>query len=155
FPIGGAKWTFEEARRIYSLYGKESNLQLIHGQGGHCNLGPITDQLMAFLMSNLFPGETAAKKFQQFRFNNFDKLTVTPTGQVSTSLNSLSVEAMARRDAAIRMANPQVITTQDSLAQLQSRVQADVRDLAGVTADEKQLPTVTSNLLKEAKDYRT
>ena len=74
FPIGGAKWTFEEARRIYSLYGMESNLRLIHGQGGHCNLGPVTDQLMAFIMSHLFPGETAAKKFQQVRLKNFDKL---------------------------------------------------------------------------------
>ena len=27
FPIAGAKWTFEEARRIYSLYGMESNLR--------------------------------------------------------------------------------------------------------------------------------
>ena len=56
FPIAGAKWTFEEAQRIYSLYGMESNLRLIHGQGGHCNLGPVTDQLMAFIMSHLFPG---------------------------------------------------------------------------------------------------
>jgi len=39
--------------------------------------------------------------------------------------------------------------------QLQSKVQADVRQLAGVTADEKQLPKVTSSLLKQAKGYRT
>ncbi len=155
FPIGGAKWTFEEARRIYSLYGMESNLRLIHGQGGHCNLGPVTDQLMAFIMSHLFPGETAAKKFQQLRLKNFDKLTVTPTGQASTSLNSLTVEAMARRDATKLMPNPQVISNQDSLSQLQSKVQADVRQLAGVTADEKQLPKVTSSLLKQANDCRT
>jgi cephalosporin-C deacetylase-like acetyl esterase/enamine deaminase RidA (YjgF/YER057c/UK114 family) len=155
FPIGGAKWTFEEARRIYSLYGKESNLRLIHGQGGHCNLGPVTDQLMSFLMSHLFPGETAAKKFERTRLNNPDKLTVTPTGQVSTSLNSLSVEAITRRDATKLTANPQVISNQASLLELQSKVRADVRQLAGVTADEKQLPKVTSTLLKQAKDYRT
>jgi cephalosporin-C deacetylase-like acetyl esterase len=155
FPIGGAKWTFEEARRIYSLYGMASNLRLIHGQGGHCNLGPVTDQLMAFIMSHLVPGETAAKKFQQRRLNNFDKLTVTPTGQVSTSLKSLTVEAIARRDATKRMANPRVISNRDSLLQLQSKVKADVRQLAGVTADEKQLPIVTSSLLKQAEDYRS
>ena len=155
FPIGGAKWTFDEARRIYSLYGMENNLRLIHGQGGHCNLGPVTDQLMAFIMSQLFPGETAAKKFQQIRLSNFDKLTVTPTGQVSTSLNSLTVEAMTRRDAIERMANAQAIANRESLSQLQSKVQADVRQLARVTADEKQLPKVTSSLHKQAKDYRT
>ena len=52
---------------------------------------------------------------------------MTPTGQVSTSLNSLTVEAIARRDAAKLMANPQVIADQDSLSQLQSKVRADVR----------------------------
>ncbi len=155
FPIGGAKWTFAEARRIYALYGIESNLQLIHGQGGHCNLGPVTDQLMAFLMSHLFPGETAVKRFQQRRLKNSDRLTVTPTGQVSTSLNSLTVEAIVRHDATKLMANPQAITNQDSLLQLQAKVQADVRQLAGVTADEKQLPKATSSILKQASDYRT
>jgi hypothetical protein len=34
FPIDGAKWTFAEAQRIYSRYGMENNLRLIHGQSG-------------------------------------------------------------------------------------------------------------------------
>ena len=34
------------------------------------------------------------------------------------------------------MANPQVISSRDSLSQLQAKVRADVRQLAGVTADE-------------------
>ena len=53
------------------------------------------------------------------------------------------------------MPNTQVISNRDSLSQLQSKVQADVRQLAGVTADEKQLPKVTSSPLKQANDYRT
>ena len=156
FPIDGAKRTFAEAQRIYSLYGMEKNLRLIHGQGGHCNLGPVTDQLMAFLMSHLFPSEKIdVQKFQQIRPTHLDRLTVTPTGQVSTSLNSLTVEAIARRDAAKLMANAPVIADQESLSQLQSKVRADVRRLAGVTADEKQLPKVTSSPLKQANGYRT
>src|SRR6516165_9061710 len=76
FPIAGARWTFEEARRIYSLYGADRDLQLIQGPGGHCNLGPVTDQLMGFLLSHLFPEETTVKKFQPVRLANLDKLTV-------------------------------------------------------------------------------
>jgi len=94
---------------------------------------------MAFLLSHLFPGETAVKKFQRLGLDNFDKLTVTATGQVSTSLKSLSVEAMARRGATKLMPNPQVVSNRDSLLQLQTKVQADVRQLAGVAADEKQI----------------
>ena len=80
---------------------------------------------------------------------------MTPTGQVSTSLNSLTVEAIARRDAAKLMANAQAIADQGSLAQWQSQVRADVRRLAGVGADEKQMPKVTSSPLKQADGYRT
>lgn len=155
FPIGGAKWTFAEAARIYSLYGTESNIRLIHGQGGHCNLGPVSDQLMAFVMSHLFPGKTNVKKFEQLRLSNFDKLTVTRTGQVSTSLNSLTVEEMTRRDAVKLMASPQLIADRESLLKLQSKVRSDVRQLARVTADINQLPKVTSSPLKQAADYRT
>jgi cephalosporin-C deacetylase-like acetyl esterase len=155
FPIGGARWTFEEARRIYSLHGTEGDIRLIHGQGGHCNLGPVTDQVMAFLQSHLSPGETQVKRFERLRPGNPDRLTVTPTGQVTTSLHSLTVEDIARIDAKKVMAIPQVITNRDSLLQLQGRIKADVRQLAGVTADETQLPKVTSSLLKQGNDYRT
>jgi cephalosporin-C deacetylase-like acetyl esterase len=155
FPIGGAKWTFAEARRIYSLFGMESNIELIHGQGGHCNLGPVTDRLMTFIMANLFPGEAAVKKLERPRPIDLAKLTVTPTGQVSTSLNSLSVEAIARNDARKLMVNPQVISNRESLLKLQRKIQADVRKLAGVTADRTQLPKVASNILKQATEYRT
>ena len=84
----------------------DDNLQLIHGQGGHCNLGPVTDQLMTFLFKHLFPGQKVeVRKFSQQHLTDPDRLTVTATGQASTSLNSLSVEAIARRDAAKLMAS--------------------------------------------------
>jgi hypothetical protein len=45
---------------------------------------------MGFLLSNLFPGEQInVGRFQQLRPVHLDRLTVTPTGQVSTSLNSV------------------------------------------------------------------
>src|SRR5262249_930753 len=94
-------------------------------------------------------------KFQQLRHANPDRLTVTPTGQVSTSLNSLTVEAIARRDAAKLMANARVIADQDSLSQFQSTVRPGGGRLAGVSADEKQLPKAALSLLKQADGYRT
>jgi cephalosporin-C deacetylase-like acetyl esterase len=155
FPIAGAKWTFEEARRIYALHGQDDNLQLIHGQGGHCNLGPVTERLMTFLLAHLFPGETTVKGFQPLRPRNFDNLTVTSTGQVSTALNSLTVEAMTRRDAPKLMASATEISDPDALSQHQAKIRSDIRQLAGVSAEETQLPNVTSTPLKEADDYRT
>src|SRR5262249_7697561 len=59
------------------------------------------------------------------------------------------------RDAAKPMANAPMIANQETLLQVQSQVRADVRRLAGVTADETQMPKTTSSLLKRAEDYRT
>jgi cephalosporin-C deacetylase-like acetyl esterase len=155
FPIDGAKWTFEEARRIYALYGAEGNLTLIHGQGGHCNLGPVTDRLMAFLMAHLFPASAAVKPFERVRPSAVDTLTVTATGQVTTSLQSLTVEDIARQDAHKLMAKPPVISNREALDELRKRVQADIRQLAGVSADESQVPKIASTPLKQASDYQT
>ena len=53
FPIAGAKDTFDEAKRFYGLFGATDAVQLIHGQGGHCNLGPVSPQVFAFLTTHL------------------------------------------------------------------------------------------------------
>jgi hypothetical protein len=94
-------------------------------------------------------------KVQQLRPAKFDRLTVTTTGQISASLNSLTVEAIARRDAARLMPHARAIADQDSLSRLQSNVRADVRRLAGVSADLTQLPNATLSLLKQAAGYWT
>ena len=78
FPIGGARATFEEAKKFYGLFGKHDQLLFVEGQGGHCNLAPVWNRLMEFLTEHLRPGEPAAPPFQQFRLKNFQKLTVTP-----------------------------------------------------------------------------
>ena len=156
FPIDGALSTFTEARRIYSLYQADDHLRLIHGQGGHCNLGPVTDQLMTFVLSHLFPGdEVEVKPFQRLRPTDSDALTVTPTGQVTTSLGSLTVEAITRRDAAKLIPIAPRIADQESLAKHQAKIRADVRQLAGVTADATQIPKIKATPLKQESDYKT
>ena len=104
-PDRWRKWTFEEARRIYSLYGMEKQPsadprpgRTLQSRSGHGSTYGIYH--VAFVPRR----KTEAKKFQQLRLKNFDKLIVTPTGQVSTSLDCLTVEALARRDATKLMA---------------------------------------------------
>src|SRR6266581_2286389 len=98
FPYAGAKQSYEEARRIYSLYGAEDRVQWITGPGGHGNLGPISPQILAFMVKNLI-GDATPPKFAAYRGLNPDDLTVTPTGQISTSLASETVESLNRKEA--------------------------------------------------------
>jgi hypothetical protein len=85
FPFAGAKATYEEAKRLYALYGVEDKLQFITGPGRHGNLGPISPQIMAFMLKYL-KNETGQPTFTPYRPEHPDDLTVTPTGQVATSI---------------------------------------------------------------------
>ena len=48
FPYAGAQRSYEEAKRIYGLYGAADKLKWITGPGGHGALGPIHPEILAF-----------------------------------------------------------------------------------------------------------
>lgn len=98
FPFAGARYTYEEAKRIYGLYNASDRIQWIHGPGRHGNLGPIGQQIVSFLVRNLKP-RAPEPAFAQFRPANRDELLVTSTGQVSTSLGGETVESINRKRA--------------------------------------------------------
>ena len=129
FPVAGARWTYEEARRIYSLYDADNKLLFIDGRGGHCNLGPVTHQVLAFLVKNLKDSDVVPE-FGQYRPKDFDDLTVTPTGQLSTSIGSVTAEAIARKETLNRRA---AISSQTDLSAWRTRLRNDIRSLAGIS----------------------
>jgi hypothetical protein len=137
FPYAGAQQTYEEAKRFYGLLGAEGNLEWITGPGGHGNLGPISDRILTFLAGKL-TGDATPRKFRQFRPKDTDDLIVTPSGQVSISLDSKPVETLIRDSA-------QVVLSADarSLVAFQKRIRTQVRSTAAVVAQE-EVPTVNS-----------
>jgi dienelactone hydrolase len=98
FPIAGANWTFDEAQRIYGLYGAGDRIQHIVGPGRHGNLGPIGGQIVAFLVRWL-KKDAATPEFQQFHIENPASLNVTETGQIATSLHGETIEEINRKRA--------------------------------------------------------
>ena len=156
FPIAGAKETFEEAKRFYGLFGAGDAVQLIHGQGGHCNLGPVTPQVMAFLTTHLKGPGAPVATFTPRRAPDPDALIVTPTGQVASSLQSLSVEELARRALPAASATTgKPPTTAAALAAWQVRIRGDVRRLAAITAMPGAVATATTTPLGTHEGYRT
>jgi cephalosporin-C deacetylase-like acetyl esterase len=154
FPIAGAKWTAAEASRFYGLYGAADKFQLIDGPGGHCNLGPVTPQLLAFLVKNLKGDDAPVPTFTPLSPKDPDELTVTPTGQLSTSIGSDTAEGIARRDAVHTMAPTKLLTSPAALAALQTRVRADIRSIGAVSADPGETPMVTTALKQQLDGYR-
>jgi cephalosporin-C deacetylase-like acetyl esterase len=140
FPFAGAQQTYEEAERFYGLYGAGDNLQWITGPGGHGNLGPISNQILAFLAKNLKANVTAPE-FRQFRPPDADDLTATPTGQISTSLNSRTVESLNRERPLRRTA-------------AQNGIRAEIRETAAIVAQPGPSPTVGITKEEQREGYR-
>jgi cephalosporin-C deacetylase-like acetyl esterase len=154
FPMAGARWTAEEARRFYGLYGAEDKLQFINGAGGHCNLGPVTPQLLSFLIKNLKGDEASVPTFAQYVPKDPDELIVTPSGQLSTSIGGDTVESITRKEALKTMAKTKPLTSSGALAQLQSRVRADIRKVAAVVAQPGEPAKESTSVKQELADYR-
>jgi cephalosporin-C deacetylase-like acetyl esterase len=133
FPFAGARQTFEEVKRIYSLYNAADRIQWIHGPGRHGNLGPIGGQIVSFLVRNLKPGAPELA-FAQFRPAHRDDLLCTPTGQVSTSLGGETVESLNRKRA------------QDLIARNRTPTPAEIRAVTGAVAEPGAPPDSNSGL---------
>jgi hypothetical protein len=140
FPFAGAQQTYEEAKRFYGLYGASDNLQWITGPGGHGNLGPIANQILSFLAKNLKVNATAPE-FRQFRAPDADDLTVTPSGQISTSLNSRTVESLNRERPLGRPG-------------ARSGIVAGIRQTAAIVAQPGPSPIVTITRDEQREGYR-
>lgn len=134
FPFAGARQSYEEARRIYGLYGAADRLQWITAPGGHGALGPVSADIVSFF-TRWLRNEPATATFQPMRPPQPDDLLVTPTGQLSTSIGSETVYSLNRKRAAELVAPKRAIQTRSELERLQARLRNDVRSIAAVTAE--------------------
>ena len=124
FPFEGARQTYEEAKRIYGLYGTEDKLQWITGPGGHGNLGPISPAILGFFVHNLAGGPAGDAMFTAMRPQDPKDLLCTPTGQVSTSLKGETVASIVRAHAPKHGAS--------------SNLQEDIRTLTGIRVNPRE-----------------
>jgi hypothetical protein len=134
FPFEGARQTYEEARRLYAIFGAEDRLQWITGPGGHGNLGPIAPAILGFFTKNL-KGSADAPAYTLIRPAHPEDMQCTPTGQVSTSLGGETVSSINRQRAGRLLAPQQVIGSKADLARMQARVRQDVRSLTAAAVE--------------------
>ena len=128
---------------------------LIHGQNGHCNLGPVSPQVFAFLTTHLKGAGAPVATFTPARAKNPDALTVTGDGQVSLALGSLTVEELAVDARCRSCRQPHRWRPPRRWTRLRSRIQRDVRALASVTAMPGAASKVTTVPKATADGFRT
>lgn len=135
FPIAGAHAAYEEARRFYGLFDAAENIRLIEGPGGHGNLGPIADQIVAFFTETL--GSPAPPAFDGLPVGDARRLIVTPTGQVSSSVEGETLQTLSQARAdALRPVPPEGETSAARLA----RLRAAIADIARTTVSPASAP---------------
>src|SRR5690606_6245016 len=129
----GARSSYEEAKRIYALYGAEDRLQWITGPGGHGALGPVSGEILAFF-TRWLAEDGATPVFEPARVGAPEELLVTPTGQIGNSLGSETVASITRgRVDRLAVSSPP-ITSESGLAARRDQVRGDIREVAGVVA---------------------
>jgi cephalosporin-C deacetylase-like acetyl esterase len=155
FPFEGARQTYQEAKRVYELYGEAGNLQWITGPGGHGNLGPISPAILGFFLHYLKGAPAGDAAFTPMRAQRPQDLLVTPTGQVSTSLGGETVASLVRAEAAQILPKKHALKNRSDLDNLRSSVQKDIRELAGVRANPNSTPPAVKTISTEQREgYR-
>jgi cephalosporin-C deacetylase-like acetyl esterase len=134
FPFAGAKQTYEEAKRIYGLYGAEDKLQWITGPGGHGNLMPIAGPILTFLARHL-NNSTAEATYTAVPLAHREDLICTPTGQVSTSIGGETVYSLNRKRAETLLPAVHALANRTDIERLQTRLRQDIRSITAVTAE--------------------
>jgi len=142
FPFAGAERTFREATTFFNHFGAGESLRFIGGEGGHCNLGPVTPRIVSFLDEHLKGVSGPPKDFPLRAPRDVDALLVTPHGQLALMDMGKTVEAMLRDEAGARLAVHRAVRNEGDLAALQNRVRADVRRLANVRVEPGLAPLV-------------
>jgi cephalosporin-C deacetylase-like acetyl esterase len=133
FPFAGARRTYEEAKRVYGLYGAADRLQWITGPGGHGALNPVAPDILSFF-ARWLKGEDGRQTFTPTRPRRPDDLLCTPTGQLSDSVGGETVYSLNRKRAAELLPPRRALGTRAELARLQARLREEVRATAAISA---------------------
>jgi len=109
-------------------------VRLIAGEGGHCNLGPVMPEVLGFLVDHLEGEGVPVPTYARTRPPDPEALTVTASGQISTSLGGKTIEDLTRDDAAKVTTPAKALSSRADLEALQGRIREDVPELAGTVA---------------------
>ena len=104
FPYAGATAAVEEIRHFWRAAGAPDQVLWLHGPGPHGAIAPLGDAIIAFFRQAL-RADGPAMPFRPFRPARPEDVMVTPTGQLATSIGTVTLADLAReRSLAIRPA---------------------------------------------------
>lgn len=98
--VQGAKESFAEAKKVYSAYDSEENIQVAEDDSKHWVTAPIRNALYSFFMKHFnISGTPHEEVTDLLSKEELDALRVTPTGQISTSFGGDLIFDLNRKQA--------------------------------------------------------
>ena len=126
-PIQGARDTYAAARSGFAALGAADNLRMVEDDWGHGYTRKTMETLYAFFQETLnLPGDPTDEDVPVL---SDEELTVTPTGQVLTSLPSETIFSLNRREAERLMGR--LNRSRADLPRHLARLREDVRRISG------------------------
>lgn len=97
FSIQGTRETYDELKRVYSIYGKPDLIEMVEDDYEHGYTKKIREAMYGFFQKHLsMPGSPTEEEVD---FCSQDELKITATGQVSTSLGGETLFSLNRQEA--------------------------------------------------------
>jgi hypothetical protein len=97
FSIQGARETYSEIERIYTIFGKQQNIELVEDDHGHGYTKKNREALYAFFQKHLMLPGSAEE--QEVEYLTEQELQKTSTGQLSTSLGGETIYSLNCQEA--------------------------------------------------------
>jgi hypothetical protein len=101
FPLEGARQTFEEANRMWSVYNAEEKIESFYEPGAHGMGKPGREAIYAWMKRWLINDQSGESE-PAYITEHEEDLNVTPTGQFSTSLGGETASTLNMKRFAAR-----------------------------------------------------
>ncbi len=99
FSIQGSRETFDELKRVYTIFGKPDNIEIFEDDHGHGYTRKNREALYAFFQKHLgMPGSAAE---EEVNFSTEQELQKTVTGQLANSLGGETIFDINRKEAEV------------------------------------------------------
>jgi cephalosporin-C deacetylase-like acetyl esterase len=150
FNIQGARETFQEAKEIFTAYGKPENITMVEADGTHGSAKDNRIEMHRFFQKYLsLPGNVEDEDIPQFKE---DELTVSPTGQVSTAYRSKTVFDL-NRQMAIGLINNRLVKSSADLIKNKELILGKIQELSGYNPN-RQIQSVVYAGKVEKQNYK-
>ena len=128
FPLEGARKTYTEMKRIYTLYDAAAKIEWFHEPGGH-GVPDASRNAICNWMKQWLRGEAGSVDHGEIHTEHEEDLNATPTGQIATSLGGETASTWNIKRFRDRVPERKALRNPNSIIELRQKLRAEIERL--------------------------